>query len=141
MKKRTIFIISGFVFFILLPVVGVLSYPTITRIEAKRIKKAEKKEARNERNYITAKEAFEGSVQKQLPTDSITCLVGNKEKMIPGNVDQKAEGGMLTCKGYKYRVYIGNDQIYNSMNPGIYDFKVRLIKSNRYYLYVDTIRR
>ncbi len=102
--------------------------------------KAEEKAAKNKANFITAKEAFEGSTQKGESSDSIECLVTAKQKRIPSNVDQKAEGGMLTCEDTKYRVYVGNDRKYNMMSVGDrYGFQVRWIESNLYYFYVDII--
>ncbi|MCP1224538.1 hypothetical protein [Sebaldella sp. S0638] len=95
---------------------------------------------KNKANFITAKEAFEGSTQKGESSDSIECLVTAKQKRIPSNVDQKAEGGMLTCEDTKYRVYVGNDRKYNLMSVGDrYGFQVRWIESNLYYFYVDII--
>ena len=102
--------------------------------------KTEKKEEKNKANFITAKEAFDGLTQKGVASDPIECLVTAKQKKIPSNVDQKAEGGMLTCEGLEYRVYVGNNRKYNQMSVGDrYGFQVRWINSNLYYFYVDII--
>ena len=172
MKKNVIFII-GFVFFVLILAVGILSYTLISsnkkladkenndkvnqkveelvekklqekideeKAEKEESSKAEEKAAKNKANFITAKEAFEGSTQKGESSDSIECLVTAKQKRIPSNVDQKAEGGMLSCEDTKYRVYVGNDRKYNMMSVGDrYGFQVRWIESNLYYFYVDII--
>ena len=172
MKKNVIFMI-GFVFFVLILAVGILSYTLISsnkkladkenndkvnqkveelvekklqeKIDEEKIAKeendrTEKKEAKNKTNFITAKEAFEGETQRGVSSDPIECVITAKQKRIPSNVDQKAEGGMLTCEGSKYRVYVGNDRKYNLMSVGDrYGFQVRWIESNLYYFYVDVI--
>ena len=167
MRKNLIFII-GIIFFILILAISVLSYTLISsnkkladkensdkinqkveelvekklqeKIDEEKNNKTEKKEEKNKANFITAKEAFDGLTQKGVASDPIECLVTAKQKKIPSNVDQKAEGGMLTCEGLEYRVYVGNNRKYNQMSVGDrYGFQVRWINSNLYYFYVDII--
>ena len=55
-------------------------------------------------------------------------------------MDQKAEGGMISCNGEKYRVYIGNNEMYNHFKKGDFaTFEVRWIESNLYYFYLDAV--
>lgn len=103
-------------------------------------KAAEEKAAKNKANFITAKEAYDGYTEKGSTERPLLCEITAKEKKIPSNVDQKAEGGMLSCKGKKYRVYIGNDELYNYLEKGdIPTFEVKWIESNLYYFYIRTI--
>ena len=103
-------------------------------------KQADEKAAKNKANYITAKEAYDTYTERGVAVRPIECEITAKEKKIPSNVDQKAEGGMLTCEGLEYRVYVGNDRKYNLMSVGDrYGFQVRWIESNLYYFYVDVI--
>ena len=103
-------------------------------------KQAEEKAAKNKANYITAKEAYDTYTERGVAVRPLECEITAKEKKIPTNVDQKAEGGMLTCKGEKYRVYVGNDGSYNYFDIGdMPTFEVRWIESNLYYFYVETI--
>lgn len=167
MRKNLVFII-GIIFFILILAISILSYTLISsnkkladkensdktnqkieelvekkfqeKITKEENDKTEKKEAKNNVNFITVKEAFDGSTQKGVSSDPIECLVTAKQKKIPSNVDQKAEGGMLTCEGLEYRVYVGNNRKYNLMSVGDrYGFQVRWIDINLYYFYVDII--
>ena len=108
--------------------------------KAEEKKQAEEKAAKNKANYITAKEAYDGYTERGVAAKPLECLVTAKEKKIPSNVDQKAEGGMITCEGEKYRVYIGSNSAYNYFQKGNFaTFEVRWIESNLYYFYVDAI--
>ena len=102
-------------------------------------KKDKEKAEKNKANFITIREAYEGSTQRGVAAKPLSCEITAKEKKIPSNVDQKAEGGMITCVDNKYRVYIGNDSMYNYYTIGdTPTFEVRWIESNLYYFYVDT---
>ena len=103
-------------------------------------KQAEEKAAKNKANYITAKEAYDTYTQRGVAVRPLECEITAKEKKIPSNVDQKAEGGMISCNGEKYRVYIGNNEIYNHFQKGDFaTFEVRWIESNLYYFYLDAV--
>lgn len=103
-------------------------------------KQAEEKAAKNKANFITAKEAYDGYTERGVAAKPLECEVTAKEKKIPSNVDPKAEGGMITCRGEKYRVYIGNNELYNYLDKGDSPtFEVRWIESNLYYFYESTL--
>ena len=103
-------------------------------------KQAEEKAAKNKANFITAKEARDGYTERGAAVEPVECEITAKERKIPSNVDQKAEGGMVSCKGEQYRVYIGSNSAYNYFQKGdSATFEVRWIESNLYYFYVDAI--
>ncbi len=108
--------------------------------EAAKQKEANEKVMKNRANYITAKEAYDTYTERGVAVKPVECEITAKEKKIPSNVDQKAEGGMISCNGEKYRVYIGNDEMYNHFQKGDFaTFEVRWIESNLYYFYLDAV--
>ena len=108
--------------------------------EAAKQKEANEKVMKNRANYITAKEAYDTYTERGVAVKPVECEITAKEKKIPSNVDQKAEGGMISCNGEKYRVYIGNNEMYNHFQKGDFaTFEVRWIESNLYYFYLDAV--
>ena len=108
--------------------------------KAEEKKQAEEKAAKNKANFITAKEARDNYTERGVAVKPLECEITAKEKKIPSNVDQKAEGGMISCKGEKYRVYIGDNETYNYFQKGDFaTFEVRWIESNLYYFYLNAI--
>ena len=103
-------------------------------------KEVKEKVMKNRVNYITAKEAYDTYTERGVAVKPVECEITAKEKKIPSNVDQKAEGGMISCNGEKYRVYIGNNEMYNHFKKGDFaTFEVRWIESNLYYFYLDAV--
>lgn len=161
MKKNTVIIAAvAAVFVFLLLAIGTLSFTLISnnqktaaaeqeeqinqkveeRIQEKEQEEADEKAAKNKANYITAKEAYDTYTERGVAVRPIECEITAKEKKIPSNVDQKAEGGMISCNGEKYRVYIGNNEMYNHFQKGDFaTFEVRWIESNLYYFYLDAV--
>ena len=100
---------------------------------------AEKKAAAKKASMITADEAYNGYTTKAPNKyETVECQITGKEKKIPSNVDQKAQGGMISCADVKYRVYIGNDDGYYSYKVGNYAvFTAQWIESTKFYLFSE----
>ena len=102
---------------------------------------AEKKEKAKKESLISAEEAYNGYTKKAPDnSESLECEITAKEKKIPSNVDQKAQGGMLSCAGEKYRTYVGNDDNYYSYQVGDHVlFRVQWINSTKFFLFSEDI--